>query len=66
MDGREWDDKAEALAVCEGVSFGCGEGDGDGVWIERKCMGQPRGCLWLCEVCARKINWDGNVLEKTV
>lgn len=55
MDGREWDDKAEALAVCEGVSFGCGEGDGDGVWIERKCMGQPRGCLYLC--ADGKLGW---------
>ena len=51
MNGREGDDKAEALAVCEGVSFGCGEGDGDGVWIERKCMGQPRGCLYIFANC---------------
>ena len=35
MDVREWDDEAETVVVCEGVSFGCGEGDGDGVWVER-------------------------------
>ena len=33
MAGREWDDEAETVVVCEGVSFGCGEGNEDGVWV---------------------------------
>ena len=35
MDEREWDDKAETSVVCEGVSVRGGEGDGEGVWIEK-------------------------------
>ena len=35
VDGREWDDEAETSVVCEGVSFRRGEGDGDGVWVEK-------------------------------
>lgn len=40
MDEREWDDEAETSAVCKGVSFGGGEGDRDGVWIEKGAAGR--------------------------